>query len=67
MAKRIQILTADEEEEVLHPETDIESVVGLSGTIDEFLSTLGTAMNGTFEKVWDDVNKKYTFTFTPGT
>lgn len=46
--------------------TNLEQKVG-EDTLDELLSTLGTTLNGTFEKVWDDVNKKYTFTFTPGT
>ena len=46
--------------------TDLEQKVG-EDTLDELLSTLSVALNGTLEKVWDDVNKKYTFTFTPGT
>ena len=45
--------------------TDLEQKVG-EDTLDELISTLGVALNGTLEKVWDDVNKKYTFTFTPG-
>jgi len=34
-------------------------------SMDALLSTLGTAMNGTFTKTWDATNNKWTFAFTP--
>lgn len=63
---KCELLSAQHTPGIEERVTDLEQKVG-EDTLDELLSTLGTTLNGTFEKVWDDVNKKYTFTFTPGT
>ena len=41
--------------------TDYTSIPSL----DALLTTLGTALGGTFTRTWDSSNNKYTFTFTP--
>lgn len=34
-------------------------------SMDALLAELGTACGGTFKKEWDDINSKWTYTFTP--
>lgn len=34
-------------------------------SMDELLNTIGVAMNGTFDKVWDAANGNWKYTFTP--
>ena len=36
-----------------------------AASMDNFLSSLGTAMEGTWTKTWNSTTNKYEFTFTP--
>lgn len=39
----------------------------MNPSLDNLLTTLGTAMGGTLTKAWDATNKRWTFSFTPAT